>query len=154
MLKIFNDLKILYQQVKGLIEVYIHIDNLLINDNILELVSSHLRFFKLSGSFIKFIVDEYNPKLDDLKKYNIECYTKNIYDIINRKLDNVVLDASLININELDNLLLFLNNYHVKVLLLNAQTLKEASKTNIKYITSKDYKKVFTITDIIDNILE
>ena len=154
LLKIFNDLKILYQQVKGLIEVYIHIDNLLINDNILELVSSHLRFFKLSGSFIKFIVDEYNPKLDDLKKYNIECYTKNIYDIINRKLDNVVLDASLININELDNLLLFLNNYHVKVLLLNAQTLKEASKTNIKYITSKDHKKVFTITDIIDNILE
>ncbi len=156
LMHVSEDLKKIYDSLKGYFEIFIEVSDLTIDANIKNFIKTQLSFFKIPANMINLIVDNYKPELDDLRNMNIGIITKNIYDIINHKTNRILLDYNKIKRSELKNLISFLKSYDALVILggVNKASLEELKKEDVRYLFGDIYKKSYAMSELITKLKE
>lgn len=152
-----QDLKRLYDEVGAYIEVFVEFDSRAIDENFSDFVLTQLNFFKLPANVLTLIVPSYSPNLDLLIKNNIKIITRDLFDILNHKLNNIYLDLNKLNINYLKEINEVINSLNANIYLGNVDNKNELidiKEANISYIYGKVYSKAFNINELVDELKE
>lgn len=152
-----QDLKRLYDEVGAYIEVFVEFDSRAIDENFSDFVLTQLNFFKLPANVLTLIVPSYSPNLDLLIKNNIKIITRDLFDILNHKLNNIYLDLNKLNINYLKEINEVINSLNANIYLGNVDNKNELidiKEANISYIYGKVYSKAFNINELVEELKE
>lgn len=154
---LFTELREMYNEIKGYVEVMVTFNNKIIDDKFSESVLTQLNFFKLPPEVLSLVVDSYTTRLDLLKDKGVKIITKDIYDVLNKKVSNLYLDLSRLDKERLKDISLALNNLDATIYLGNVAdkgSLSYIKEANISYIYGPVYSKTYDIKELIMRIKE
>lgn len=147
-----KELVLFYSEVGAYIEVLVEFENDVIDDYFSEFVLTQLSFFKLPTDILTIVVDHYSPNLTELTKHNIKIITRDFYDIINQKTNNIWLDLNKLNKAKLAEINQLIGILKATIYLANVDDKKDLNmikEANISYIYGQVYSKSYSISELI-----
>ncbi len=150
-----RDIAKLYNEVKAYVEVISYFSKEVVDDKFSSFVLEQLNFFKIPPEVFSIVVDEYTDKLDLLTKHNIKIITKNFYDILNNRVNNLYLDLNKLDVSRLKLINDTLSNLNTQIYLTNVDKktdLEYIKNADIKYICGQVYSKTYNILELIEKI--
>ena len=153
---LFKEIKMLYDSTHLKINVFMNIDDDMLNDETVEFINERLKFYKISSKNIVFIVNDTNNKyVKFLKSLEFMIASSNILELYRNSIDYLFFDYHLVNQNSAKEIKNIADSKNITLIMSDIDDendLNIMKNEEYEYVFGNYYKKLTRIKNIIDKL--